>query len=949
MLLFHNPLFVVNGSDATIDILDVSDPANPEFEFSIDLTSLGKKANSVAIYKNIVAAAVENNDKQASGIVAFFDAENGSFLNKVTVGSLPDMLKFTPNGKYLLVANEGEPNDDYTVDPEGSVSVIGIKGDVTKIKQSDVLTADFVKFNNVPLHPAIRIFGPGASVAQDLEPEFIAISDDSKKAYITLQENNAVAVIDIDKAEVIDIFPLNTKDHSGNQEMTTHEFTNLPLLGTTDAGQDIFWGGFSGLYFEGINKSNGNYKFITHPDRGPNADTANVDDDPDKERPFPLPDYQARWVHFELNSFSDEIKITNQTFLRQSEMNIPITGLPNLIPGVLADPKFAYADEEPVDLFGNKLSNDAFGGDFEGIVRSDDGTYWMVDEYRPSIYHFNKSGKLIDRFVPKGSNASGIITGTEAIPAIYAQRRANRGFEAIAYNAGKIYAFIQSPIDNPDVNDDSNSKSSLNIRILEFDINSKTTTAEYLYRLEGNGSDKIGDAVALGNDQFLVLERDSAIGVNTQKKIFHISIANATDLTNLDPTIVGPGGTLESLDSDGLPVEGINPVRKNLFCDLAKLGYDFADKPEGLALIDNNTIAVLNDNDFGLLGSFDINTGLLDPNPNPQIPTLAIIEFDRSALDASNKDNKINIVNWPVNGMYQPDAIVTYKFEGKTYLVTANEGDARDYDGFSEEVRVEDVILDPGTFPDVVDLQKEENLGRLKITNTIGDIDNDGDFDKLYSYGARSFSIWSTDGKLIFDSGDDFEQLTANFIPNNFNSTNDENNSFDNRSDDKGPEPEGITIGEIDGRSYVFIGLERVGGIMVYDITDPFDISFVQYINNRDFEGEAASFTAGDLGPEGILFISKEKSPINKPLLVVANEVSGTTTIYLINQKDKKDDDDKEDKKDNKDGDDKKDKKESDNMKDGKDSRDRIINLDIDKDLDIDFDDININIDINRS
>ncbi len=879
-------LFVVNGADRAIDVLDISDPANPVFEFSIDLTSVGKKANSVAVFKNVVAACIENEDKQAPGIVAFFDTENGNLLNKVTVGALPDMLKFTPNGKYLLVANEGEPNDDYTIDPEGSVSVIKIKENFENIKQSDVQTADFAKFNNISLDQGIRIFGPSATVAQDLEPEFIAISANSKKAYITLQENNAVAVVDINEANVVDIFPLGTKDHSGNQEMSTHEFTNLPLLGTTEAGQDIFLGGFSGLYFKGINKSNGNYKFITHPDRGPNADTTNVDDDPDKERPFPLPDYQARWVHFEFNPSSGAIEITKQTFLRQSKMNKPITGLPNLIPGVLADPKFAYADEEPVDLFGNKLNNDPFGGDFEGIVCSDDGTYWMVDEYRPSIYHFNKSGKLIDRFVPEGSNASGIITGTEAIPAVYAQRRANRGFEAIAYDSGKIYAFIQSPIDNPDVGNDDNSKSSLNIRILEFDINSKTTTAEYLYILEGNGSDKIGDAVALGNGRFLVLERDSAIGNDTLKNIFHISTANATNLASLDPSIVGPGGTLEGMDINELLTEGINPVRKSIFCDLAKLGYDFADKPEGLALIDNNTIAVLNDNDFGLLGSFDINTGLLDPNPNPQIPTLAIIKFNRSALDASNKDDKINIVNWPVKGMYQPDAIATYKFRGLTYLITANEGDARDYDGFSEEDRVEDVTLDPGKFPDATDLQKEENLGRLKITNTLGDTDNDGDFDELYSYGARSFSIWSTDGKLIFDSGDEFEQLTANFIPDNFNSTNDENNSFDNRSDDKGPEPEGVAIGKIDGRRYAFIGLERVGGIMVYDITNPFDVSFIHYINNRDFNGDAAGLTAGDLGPEGILFISKEKSPINNPLLVVSNEVSGTTTIYLVIEKD---------------------------------------------------------------
>ncbi|MFM7576255.1 MAG: choice-of-anchor I domain-containing protein, partial [Microcystaceae cyanobacterium] len=135
---------------------------------------------------------------------------------------------------------------------------------------------------------------------------------------------------------------------------------------------------------------------------------------------------------------------------------------------------------------------------------------------------------------------------------------------------------------------------------------------------------------------------------------------------------------------------------------------------------------------------------------------------------------------------------------------------------------------------------------------------------------------------LVYDSGDDFEQITGTFFPDYFNASN-SNNNFDNRSDDKGPEPEGLVLGEIEGRSYAFIGLERIGGVMVYDVSNPQTPQFVQYLNNRNFSVATNSPEAGDLGPEGLTFIKAEESPNGKALLVVANEVSGTTTIYEIN------------------------------------------------------------------
>ena len=264
-----------------------------------------------------------------------------------------------------------------------------------------------------------------------------------------------------------------------------------------------------------------------------------------------------------------------------------------------------------------------------------------------------------------------------------------------------------------------------------------------------------------------------------------------------------------------------------------------------------------------------------------------------NGLDPSDRDHPdlneepwIGIVTAPVNGLYLPDAIASYSAGGATYLVTANEGDARDdWGDYAESARIKD-LGDDGLAPlcdgVLADDQFEDwGLGRLDISTASGFNEDLGCFDELYSFGARSFSIWSTDGELVFDSGDDFEQIVAEASPDFFGSDNDES-SFDTRSDAKGPEPEAVTIGEVDGRTYAFIGLERVGGIMVYDVTDPSAAGFVTYVNNRDFAADPESPEAGDLGPEGLAFIAAADSPTGEPMLAVASEVSGTTTLFAI-------------------------------------------------------------------
>lgn len=258
----------------------------------------------------------------------------------------------------------------------------------------------------------------------------------------------------------------------------------------------------------------------------------------------------------------------------------------------------------------------------------------------------------------------------------------------------------------------------------------------------------------------------------------------------------------------------------------------------------------------------------------------------------------MNTRNWPINGILQPDAIGAYSPNGQTYIVTANEGDSRDYDSFSEEVEVSELRLDPDAFDfdeiegidSVEELQAPENLGNKNATTTLGDIDGDGLYEELYVFGGRSFSIFTTNGKLVFDSGSDFEDITDERFGEDFNNDNTENTG-DSRSDNKGPEPEGLALGQVGDRHYAFIGLERVGGVMVYDITDPEEATFVDYVNNRDFDfdiqgeianGDAKASAAGDLGPEGLDFATAEESPTDDPLVFVGHEISGTTAVFRV-------------------------------------------------------------------
>lgn len=258
-----------------------------------------------------------------------------------------------------------------------------------------------------------------------------------------------------------------------------------------------------------------------------------------------------------------------------------------------------------------------------------------------------------------------------------------------------------------------------------------------------------------------------------------------------------------------------------------------------------------------------------------------------NGLDASDRDSAIHIQTYPgLKGMYMPDGVNSYQAGGRTYLVTANEGDAREWGSYIDEARVKDLgkkgLAAVCADSPLAALKGDADLGRLKVATDLGVAVGADCYSELYSYGGRSFSIWTTDGQQVFDSGDGFERVLADAIPDYFNSGHDET-GFDTRSASKGPEPESVAIGEVNGRTYAFVGLERVGGVIVYDITDPAASTFVTYVNNRDFSaGKAPSAASLDLGAEGVTFIPAAQSTTGQPLLAVANEVSGTTTLFAI-------------------------------------------------------------------
>ena len=285
-------------------------------------------------------------------------------------------------------------------------------------------------------------------------------------------------------------------------------------------------------------------------------------------------------------------------------------------------------------------------------------------------------------------------------------------------------------------------------------------------------------------------------------------------------------------------------------------------------------------------------------------------DFNIGGIDASDKDNAINITSKKVYGMYQPDGIAQMTIGETTYLITANEGDAREYACLmggtdAATLEAEDVRFGKNAASTVdATLKTDAVAGRLKVTPftpasvTGAPINSKTTVSDAYSYGARSFSVWKAttlEGVFtmdrVYDSGSSIEQRVAALSPTRFNAdwntTTGLINAVDARSASKGPEPEGLGLGTAYGRMWMVVGLERDGGLMLYDMTNPTRPEFKSYINTSDPAGNMLQSTkkkaaAGDISPEGILIISPKDSPTGKALVLASYELSGTVGIYEI-------------------------------------------------------------------
>ena len=371
-----------------------------------------------------------------------------------------------------------------------------------------------------------------------------------------------------------------------------------------------------------------------------------------------------------------------------------------------------------------------------------------------------------------------------------------------------------------------------------------------------------------GNRVLVANEGEPANGVNPDGSVSIIDLsAGVLNPTVNTATFTSFNGQENTFRSQGVRIFPGQTVSQDVEPEYITVSDDGT--TAWVSLQENNAIAIVN------IVNAQVTSILPLGAKNFNAPGNGLDPSDRDGVVFGGATNSpaVRIKNWPVFGLYQPDTIATVTIAGQTYLITANEGDTRD-----EARRVSTLTLDPNVFPDPTNLQLAQNLGRLDVSSIDG-LNAQGQYSQLFAYGGRSFSIWNVTNGLspVFDSGDDFEQILAGFsatplTASIFNSDGTPS-SFDSRSDNRGPELEGLALGSVRNRLYTFVGIERAGGFMVYDITNPSNPLFTNYIND---------WQLGDISPEGLLFIPAADSPNGTPLLIVANEVSRNVAIYSV-------------------------------------------------------------------
>jgi hypothetical protein len=374
-------------------------------------------------------------------------------------------------------------------------------------------------------------------------------------------------------------------------------FSNALLPGTVDDDRSVDLGGIgSDIYPAGRQGD-----FWTVTDRGPNGQIKVAGK---KRRTFPVPGFDPAIVKIRVSG--DTVQVLDAIPLTTSSGK-PVTGLPDQ----------AGRDEAPYSYDAlTPLAYNPNGVDTEGIVRAEDGTFWLVDEYGPSLIHVSARGKVLARYVPQGLNLTGSdYPVVEALPSVLLHRKINRGFEGLAQlPGGDLVMALQSPLSLPD---SAAGDASRTTRLLRFSPRKRAVTAEYAYRFdpvnvvdpsEDDTSElKISSVVAVGGDRLLVEER-----TDKAARLQVVKLSREADILGGPWDIDTTSPSLEQLDDPA--ASGVPVLRKRLVVDLGTV-EGVPGKIEGVARVDHDTLALINDNDFGMTdgaGAFDAQGRLVD-------------------------------------------------------------------------------------------------------------------------------------------------------------------------------------------------------------------------------------------------------------------------------------------------------------------------------------------------
>jgi hypothetical protein len=479
------------------------------------------------------------------------------------------------------------------------------------------------------------------------------------------------------------------------------------------------------------------------------------------------------------------------------------------------------------------------------------GTYKTTKQQGSEIVAFDKASKKM--FTTNGADNSLDITpvgvdGTLGTTTSISLAPYGAGVQSVTAMNGKVAVAVGST-----------NKVTQKGKVVIFDTNGaliSQTQVGYLPDMVTFNED--GTKVIVANEGEPDASSGTYVDVAGTIGIVTVASTDASDNTNGYAEVDFSAATLTAA-TDGTPVRLGGTPSNNKALDI---------EPEYITVSGNYAYVTLQENN-----------AVAKVNISGETPTLELVKsFGAKDYTSENtidieEEGYALLKNYNgLYGLYMPDSIASYTVDGSTYLVTANEGDGREYCSsadaacdnpiFADEKKISKLDLSGSIAADYA------NENDLKVMTDMGEIG--GVYEKLYTFGARSFTIWDENGELVWDSGDEFAKLTSKFMPTLFNQ---DDGDIDGRSGNKGVEPEALAVGKVGNKTYAFVGFERQNVIVVYDITVPTKSKFVKFINTQ---------ADGDISPEGMKFVEASNSPTGNALLFVAFEMSGSTSIFEI-------------------------------------------------------------------